>query len=171
MSRPSTTRALAVWMNAERVGIWLTQHNKPDEFSYAEKWLATAGARPISLSLSLQPTPFRGDIVTAYFDNLLPDNQRIRERLQRRFGTRSTRPFDLLAEIGRDCIGAIQLLPEGEPPSNVHKIEGVSLTARGIERLLVDMLGTPIGQADESETFRISLAGAQEENGAAAAER
>ena len=44
--------------------------------------------------------------VEAFFDNLLPDNRQIRERIQRRFHTPSIGAFDLLQEIGRDCVGA-----------------------------------------------------------------
>jgi len=65
-----------------------------------------------SLSMPFQPenTPFKVDIVEYFFDNLLPDNNEIRCRIQQRFGTSCISPFDLLAEIGRDCVGAIQLL-------------------------------------------------------------
>lgn len=51
----------------------------------------------------------KADVVGYYFDNLLPDSQGIRERIQARFGTRSVGTFDLLEAIGRDCVGAIQL--------------------------------------------------------------
>lgn len=162
MARPSSRRALAVWMNGEHVGTWTTHPGKQDEFGYESTWMASESARPISLSLPLRPTPFKGEIVAAYFDNLLPDSRRIRERLQRRFAARSSEAFDLLAEIGRDCVGAIQLLPDGEPRPDVRKIEGAAVSDREIEQLLVNMLDTPIGRADESDTFRISLAGAQE---------
>src|SRR5882757_2682904 len=111
MARPSKSRALAVWMNGERVGTWVVHPAKPDEFSYAPEWLAAEAARPISLSMPLRPLEYKGAEVAAYFDNLLPDSRRIRERLQHRFGAASSRAFDLLAEIGRDCVGAIQLLP------------------------------------------------------------
>lgn len=162
MARPSKSRALSVWMNGERVGTWVVHPAKPDEFRYTPEWLAADGARPISLSMPLRPTEYEGATVTAYFDNLLPDSRRIRERIQRHFGASSSGAFDLLAEIGRDCVGAIQLLPESAPTPDVRKIEGVTLTRKDIEHLLTDMLrATPSG-ADESEEFRISLAGAQE---------
>src|SRR6185437_15412069 len=112
MARPSKSRALSVWMNGEQVGTWVTHPAKPDEFRYAPEWLAADGTRPISLSMPLRPTEYKGERVTSYFDNLLPDSRRIRERIQRHFGAPSSETFDLLAEIGRDCVGAIQLLPE-----------------------------------------------------------
>lgn len=162
MARPSMSRALWVWMNGERVGTWITRPGKSDEFGYADEWLASEDARPISLSMPLRPTQYKGEVVSAYFDNLLPDSRRIRLRIQRRFGTSSTSAFDLLAEIGRDCVGAIQLLPADEPAPHVKKIDGIPITPKQVERLLIAMLSTSIGGADESDDFRISLAGAQE---------
>lgn len=162
MARPSKSRALSVWMNGERVGTWITHPAKADEFRYALEWLTADGARPISLSMPLRPTEYKGEIVAAYFDNLLPDSRRIRDRIQRYFGASSSGAFDLLTEIGRDCVGAIQLLPESESTPNVRKIEGKLLTRKDVEHVLTVLLRATPGGADESDDFRISLAGAQE---------
>ena len=162
MARPSTQRSLAIRMNGELVGHWSVRPGKPDEFAYAGEWLASDVARPISLSMPLRPTPYQGSNVAAYFDNLLPDNRRVRERLQQRFGARSSASFDLLAEIGRDCVGAIQISPVDMPPPNVRTIESEAIGDEQVEALLQGLLTTPIGRADASEDFRISLAGAQE---------
>jgi len=149
-------------MNGEQVGSWFMQPGKPDEFAYTRDWLASDGARPISLSMPLRRTSYQGTVVSAYFDNLLPDNHRVRERLQRRFGARSSGSFDLLTEIGRDCVGAIQILPEGASAPDVRTIDSKPISDRQIEHLLSTMLTAPIGSSDEDENFRISLAGAQE---------
>jgi serine/threonine-protein kinase HipA len=110
----------------------------------------------------LQPQPFKGPLVAAYFDNLLPDNQRIRQRLQRRFNAASSDAFDLLAEVGRDCVGAIQLLPEDGDPPNVRTITAEQLTTRQISQHVSTMLRALSGSQAEEEEFRISLPGAQE---------
>jgi len=108
-------------MNGEKVGDWRLA-TTGQEFLYAETWLSSPAARPISLSLPLRPSrePYRAG-VEAFFDNLLPDNRQIRERIQRRFNTRSVGAFDLLQEIGRDCVGALQLTPEDEPPPGIRQ--------------------------------------------------
>ncbi|MBI2383519.1 MAG: type II toxin-antitoxin system HipA family toxin [Gammaproteobacteria bacterium] len=149
-------------MNGERVGTWTVWPGKPDEFAYGSGWLASPDARPISLSLPLRPSVYRGAVVAAYFDNLLPDSPRIRERLQRRFATASTAAFDLLAEVGRDCVGAIQLLPEGTPPGEIRRLDGSPMTSRQIEALLEELPAIPAGPGAADAGFRISLAGAQE---------
>src|SRR5690349_20549996 len=116
--------ALSVWMNGEHVGRWALAAGV-QEFSYEESWFASPRRRPISLSMPLQPgQTYKGTQVETFFENLLPDNRQIRERLQRRFHTPSTRAFDLLAEIGRDCVGALRLLPEGEKPHSIRYIKG-----------------------------------------------
>ena len=165
MARPSKTQTLRVWMNGEIVGRWTAASNNAQEFAYADDWINAKHARPISLSMPLGPegTVYRGAVVENFFENLLPDNKAIRERIRQRFTTRSSRAFDLLAEIGRDCVGAIQLTAEDEPSVEVRTINSESIDADGIAQLLGRTLAGPtLGRGDDEGDFRISLAGAQE---------
>jgi serine/threonine-protein kinase HipA len=162
MGRARKSRALSVWMNGELVGEWRRSAAGAQEFQYAAAWLTAAAARPVSLSLPLHRQPYRRG-VGEFFDNLLPDSRAIRERIQRRFGTSSTGAFDLLEEIGRDCVGALQLLPEDHSPGNVRSIKGERLTTRDVEKILVSSLNPGFGRGEPAGgEFRISLAGAQE---------
>lgn len=161
MGRPSKNQTLCVWMNGLIVGDWKVGTNGTNEFTYDKSWLSQAEARPISLSMPLRSEPYKGERVRAYFDNLLPDNEQIRQRIQSNFGTSSISPFDLLTEIGRDCVGAIQLLPYGDDPKNLHKIEGTPVNNEEIEQLLSRAISFG-KQAKNDEDFRISIAGAQE---------
>ncbi len=162
--RPSKSQALDVWMNGEKVGTWSVSPRDGHAFAYTEAWLANLRRRPISLSLPLtrETDPFRGELVEAYFDNLLPDSRDIRTRIARRYGVSPTHAFQLLEAIGRDCVGAVQLLPAGSPTPEVRRIEARPLTTAGIVALLDQTLSAaplPLGEQDE---LRISLAGAQE---------
>lgn len=162
MGRARKSRALSVWMNGELVGEWRRSAAGAQEFQYAAAWLTAAAARPVSLSLPLHPQPYRKGVVE-FFDNLLPDNRATRERIQRRFGTSSAGAFDLLQEIGRDCVGALQLLPEGHPPVNVRKITSERLSPGGVAKVLAGSLNPGFGRGEPADdVFRISLAGAQE---------
>lgn len=162
MGRARKSRALSVWMNGELVGEWRRSAAGAQEFQYAAAWLTAAAARPVSLSLPLHSQPYRKG-VAEFFDNLLPDSRAIRERVQRRFGTSSASAFDLLHEIGRDCVGALQLLPEGHSPVNVRKIMGERLTAGGVGKILAGSLNPAFGRDEQADdVFRLSLAGAQE---------
>lgn len=161
MGRRSKTHTLGVWMNGEFVGNWTVNSRGGHEFEYDPAWVASEYGRSISLSMSLQlHRRFKGQVVKNYFDNLLPDNARIRTRIQHRFDIPSSAPFDLLTEIGRDCVGALQLLPDGETPGNIKRIETEPLSEAEIERILA---GTPVfGRHQDDGDFRISIAGAQE---------
>lgn len=164
MGRPSKTRRLDVWMNGEQVGQWTIAASGRHEFRYATRWLTSPAVRPLSLSMPLRPaeTSYRDSRVEAFFDNLLPDSHDIRRRLQARFGTASTNAFDLLAEIGRDCVGAIQLLPEGTEPQELRCIEGTALDEAGVAAALRSAVASPAVGRRDTEDFRLSLAGAQE---------
>ncbi|MDP9965367.1 serine/threonine-protein kinase HipA [Variovorax paradoxus] len=106
----------------------------------------------------------RGPVVQNYFDNLLPDSQPIRERIASRFRTRTAQPFDLLQAIGRDCVGAIQLLGEDDSPADVDGIEGEAMSEADVEKLLQQTVdpGRFAAQSAPEDALRISLAGAQE---------
>ena len=104
------------------------------ELEYASTWLTSPRGRPISLSLpfNLNNEVLRGDNVAHYFEGLLPDSDAIRRRVAARFKTGSLEAFDLLAAIGRDCVGALQLLPDGEVPTGIEHVEGVVLDEAAI---------------------------------------
>jgi serine/threonine-protein kinase HipA len=105
----------------------------------------------------------KGDRVRNFFDNLLPDSETVRLRLATRFKTESAETFDLLQAIGRDCVGAVQLLGENESPIDVQSILGTPLSESEIESLLVQTTRSgPMGNLDDQDDLRISLAGAQE---------
>lgn len=158
------TDSLAIWMNGEFVGNWRIKSGI-DEFEYAKEWLSNPRSRPLSLSLPFTPGNqiIKGDRVSFYFDNLLPDSRDIRERLARRFNATSDRVFDLLVELGRDCVGAIQLLPEGSTPVENRSIKYKPLNESQISQLLSNVVrNSPLNQMHGDDELRISLAGAQE---------
>jgi serine/threonine-protein kinase HipA len=161
---PKSTH-LVVWMNGARVGVWAQPRSGSPSFQYDPAWVSSEAARVLSLSLPFAPgnAPHRGETVTHFFDNLLPDSDGIRARLQAKFATDSTGAFDLLTAIGRDCVGAVQLLPEDETPQGFDRVEAEPLDETGVEQAISAALsgGRVLGQADEDE-FRISIAGAQE---------
>lgn len=157
---------LAVWMNGMRVGVWSRRRGGATLFHYDADWVASGAGRVLSLSLPFTPgnAPHRGEVVTNFFDNLLPDSAALRARIQTRFGTASTGAFDLLGAVGRDCVGAVQLLPEGEEPQSYDRIESELLDEAGVEWAIEAALsgGRGLGRMEAADDFRISIAGAQE---------
>jgi len=156
MGRRTTTRKLNVLMNGEMVGEWTLTFAGSHEFAYADSWVSSPFSRPLSLSLPIRKKKYTGDSVYFFFDNLLPNSDAIRKRIRDRFATGSIEAFQLLSEIGRDCVGAIQLLPSG--------IESVPVTDKNIEQLIARTVAEDaFGRfREDNRDFRISLAGAQE---------
>jgi serine/threonine-protein kinase HipA len=155
---------LHVWMNGLQVGVWSTLRTGTPVFRYVESWPHTDEGRALSLSLPITASlEHRGDVVNHYFDNLLPDSADIRRRLRSRFHARSTEAFDLLAAIGRDCVGAVQLLPPGIEPTGWNVIQADPLTEADVERTLAAVTSdAPLGQRGDEDDLRLSIAGAQE---------
>lgn len=154
--------SLIAWMNNERVGELTKRSNGAHTFRYDENWLRSSHARPLSLSLPLQYGNLDSDAVFNYFDNLLPDNPKVRDRIVKRYHARSKQPFDLLAEIGRDSVGAVTLLPPGEQAGD-WALNWEVLDAARLETLLTAYQSEiPLGMIAGEEDFRISVAGAQE---------
>lgn len=155
--------ALDLWMNGEYVGVWFWTRGGVPVLRYDPTWLRSPQVRPLSLSLPIPAggNELRGPTVEHYFDNLLPDSTRIRERLRRRFRIAGGSAAELLAAIGRDCVGALQLMPAGEAPPPFDRVETQALTetqvAHALRQVTVD---TPDTDADAD--LRISIAGAQE---------
>ncbi|OZI20968.1 toxin HipA [Bordetella genomosp. 9] len=155
---------LNIWMNGSAVGAW---RNEPggSSLTYSDAWIDDPGGRPLSLSLPfrLGNTPYKGAIVDDFFDNLLPDSDVIRRRLAQHHRADSAAPFDLLAVLGRDCVGAIQLLPPDESPAGLDRIDADPLTDADIALILRSAVsGTPLGHDDRTSDLRLSIAGAQE---------
>ncbi len=151
---------LHVYMNGVLVGELSRNRQGLLTFCYASNWLSSPTAHPLSLSLGLRASPWRGDIVLQFFSNLLPDSPALLERIDRRLSIGSTHPFDLLAVIGRDCAGALQLIPDGEKYTPLT-IQAKALSVSDIESLLSDLSKRPLGMAVDGN-FRLSIAGAQE---------
>jgi serine/threonine-protein kinase HipA len=166
MGRRSHSRSLSLWTNGVRVGRWTLPARGEMELHYDPDWIAADIGRPLSLSLpfNLQNLPIKGEKVANYFDNLLSDSDAIRRRVAERFRTGSIDPFELLRVIGRDCIGAVQILDGEEVPKGFDHVEGVPLSEEDIERHLIETVSPHAfgASGDPDADFRISLAGAQE---------
>ena len=128
---------LGLWMNGLFVGHWKRPSHVSETLHYAPEWVQHPLGRPLSLSLPFPPAdqPISGPAVRAFFENLLPDSQGIRERIAQRYRTPTTEAFDLLAEIGHDCVGALQILPDGMTPHDFPQREATPLTTIVIENI------------------------------------
>jgi serine/threonine-protein kinase HipA len=161
MARPRSRIPLNVYLNARLIGRLGRQASGAVDFQYDPDWLSWEHALPVSLSMPLREDGYRGDAVIAVFDNLLPDSEAIRRRLAERVHADGADAYSLLAKVGRDCVGALQFLPDGVEPGPAGTVAGRPVGEDYIARKIGDLTATPLG-VDEDEEFRISLAGAQE---------
>jgi len=145
-------------MNGERVGTLHRAAAGAHRFEYADSWLQSERATPISVSMPLSENPYRDPTVSNFFDNLLPDDGGARRRIQSQLGAASDRPFDLLSGIGGDCVGALQLFETQEPP-DVRRLDTVSVSDSEIAEILRNLGAEPLGIKPDKDNFRISLAG------------
>lgn len=161
MARKKTHQPLDVLINGRLVGRLEKASTGAISFQYDDAWLAWEHRFAMSLSLPLTPTAYRGAEVAAVFDNLLPDRDTVRRRVAERMGAQGTDFHSLLEVIGRDCVGAMQFLPEGLTGTAKGNIEGEPVKEAQIEAMLADLAQAPLG-LDREQEFRISVAGAQE---------
>lgn len=162
MGRRPAYAPLRVYLNNRGVGTLSREASGPIDFSYHEDWLGWEHALPVSLSLPLRETPYRGEPVAAVFENLLPDSDTLRRHVAEKVGARGIDAYSMLAKIGHDCVGALQFIAgDNEAPDTTGKLDGEAVDAEGIEKILKGLSQAPLG-LNRDDAFRISVAGAQE---------
>ena len=165
MARRKTHAPLLTFLNDRLVGRLSRQPSGAIDFVYDPDWLAWEHTLPVSLSLPLREARYVGAPVAAVFENLLPDSLPVRRRVAERVGAAGTDAYSLLSAIGRDCIGALQFVPEDEHRDEDHhdEITGDVVTDDEIGEIIANLAVRPLGiGAGDDDEFRISVAGAQE---------
>jgi serine/threonine-protein kinase HipA len=153
--------ALAVHLYGRRIGTLEPGTGTDFAFRYTEATVAGAGSGTIVLSNSLpvQEEAFDPAATRAYFEGLLPENSR-REELARELQVSAQDSYALLARVGRDCAGAVVVLPEGEEIGD--RETGVEwLSEDQVGELVEDLPRRPLGVTRDSKRLRLSLAGVQ----------
>lgn len=162
MGRKRRGGVLDVYIGSSRVGIYSRTASGSESFRYVPEWLSSERAFPISLSMPLSDRVWSGDNASSYFDGLLPDDRSVREKIAAREDADSAGIFDLLAVIGRDCVGALRFVPEGLDPGDPAKMEYRPVSDDEIATRITSLGTTPLGVHIKEDDFRISIAGVQE---------
>jgi serine/threonine-protein kinase HipA len=161
VGRKRKGRVLDVYVGSSKVGSYSRTARGATAFRYDPDWLSSERAFPISLSMPLSDRVWSGENATSYFDGLLPDDRTVRERIAAREHADSAGIFDLLAVIGRDCVGALRFVPEGFDPGDPTTMKYRPVADNEIATRIASLGTTPLGvQADDD--FRISIAGLQD---------
>lgn len=154
-------RELQVCLNGKLVGYYSKLSHGGTTFQYDSAWLAWESAIALSRSMPLRKRAYDGEVVSSYFENLLPDSAVILRKIAERTGAAGRDAYSLLNEIGRDCVGALQFLPASVELPKLTAPTGHKVSDKDIEATLMNLERAPLGIEVEGG-FRISLAGAQE---------
>lgn len=161
MGRKRQRRELDVYVGSSKVGQYSSAPNGATAFRYDPDWLASERAFPISLSMPLSDRIWSGEDAASYFDGLLPDDRKVREKIAAREQAASAGIFDLLAIIGRDCVGALRFVAAGQDPGEPTKMEYRPVSDAEIANRIASLATNPLG-IQTGDDFRISIAGVQE---------
>jgi len=162
VGRKRQGRVLDVYVGSSKVGQYSRAPNGATSFRYDPDWLSSERAFPISLSMPLSDRIWSGEGATSYFDGLLPDDRTVREKIAAREHAESAGIFDLLAVIGRDCVGALRFVSEGLDPGDPAKMEYRPISDDEIATRIASLAANPLGIHADEDDFRISIAGVQE---------
>lgn len=152
---------LNVFLNSRLVGQLRRETSGAISFRYDQSWLEWEFVLPVSLSLPVREQAYSGAAVAAVFDNLLPDNDELRRQIAARTRAEGPDAYSLLGAIGHDCVGALQFLAPDKEPGPAGLVEGDPISEAEIARIVDNLATAPLG-ITEDESFRISIAGAQE---------
>ncbi len=98
------------------------------EFHYDSDYLGSSAVRaPLSVRMPLDPGPVPARKVEAFLAGLLPENLDSRRELARQLDV-PDQPVSLLARIGWDCPGAVQI-------TTVDRLADMQARAGGLERI------------------------------------
>jgi serine/threonine-protein kinase HipA len=156
--------ALAVYLHGERAGVLERRSQARLGFAYDGDWVE-ADRAPISLSLPVRADAYDHDCCAPFFEGLLPEGDFLKA-ISRTLHVSARNSFQLLAEIGGECAGAISVGPLDGPVPGRSEEPPKWLADEELAGLLDDLPDRPLlGTIDEEDGFRISLAGAQDKVG------
>lgn len=162
MKLPNTNKRLSVRLLGYRVGELRQLDTGRLEFAYLPEYLAAAEAFAISMSMPLRKEPFGHDPAAAFFGGYLTDDPHARRALSKLLHISERNDFALLAEIGRDCAGAISLHPPDDPviPDEDRESELQCLSLSELADHVARLRSRPLF-VDPDGKVRLSLAGVQ----------
>lgn len=109
---------LDIYISGRYAGVLTrTRGGRSVAITYDDHYRADPGSTPLSISMPLTVAEHEGSVPENWLDNLLPDNDELRERMRVKFGERSRSPFALLRHVGLDVAGAAQFVPRGADPA------------------------------------------------------
>jgi serine/threonine-protein kinase HipA len=156
-----TTKELAVLINDHVIGQVNQSNSGRFEFNYQDDWLGSPSAIPLSLSMPLSNPDHADNAIRPYMWGLLPDSEATLSAWGTRFGASPRNPFALLAHVGEDLQGAVQMVPP-ERLASLRQREGITrLSNETLAERFRDLMRQPGSTQFTPGGGQFSLAGAQ----------
>ena len=95
------------------VGFIRGESYRTAQFAYMDEYLADGNAVPVSISLPLQRESFTAEQTRQFFEGLLPEGF-TRRSVAQWLHLDENDYLSILHQLGRECLGAIRVLTEGE---------------------------------------------------------
>lgn len=147
---------LGVWKDGRRIATISETRNRMS-LTY-EPGAGRLGTPLISVSMPVATAPYTDKVVRPYFNGLLPEGQS-RLMIAYDLGIDATDDMKLLGALGRDCAGALVVLPDNETPDDIKSTEAMEqLDDDEIERRIKALPVHPLGVTGK---IRASLPGVQ----------
>lgn len=147
---------------AGRLAARLRRHGGGVEFSYLSEYLDDGIPVATTLPLSSEPRLTPAGAVPPFFAGLLPEGRRL-ANLRRATKTSADDELTLLLAVGRDPIGDVQVVPEGEVPAPAEALISVEKSFESVrfaellaEAGIVDPVALP-GVQDKVSARVISM--------------
>jgi serine/threonine-protein kinase HipA len=100
------TASVPIWFDDLAVGQVDVAADGSLSLRYEDRWLQTAGAFPLSVTMPLRADPYPSDVISPWLANLLPEEEQL-QVLTRSLGLDQADVLAVLAEIGGDTAGAL----------------------------------------------------------------
>ena len=100
------TASVPIWFDDLAVGQVDVAADGSLSLRYADRWLQTAGAFPLSVTMPLRSDPYPSDVISPWLANLLPEEEQL-QTLTRSLGLDQADVLAVLSEIGGDTAGAL----------------------------------------------------------------
>ncbi len=151
-------RTLDVYLFADFVGRLIQDDGGQMVFDYADGWLTSGRAAPLSQSLPLRAKRFRNKECRGFFAGVLPEESK-REIIARNLGISARNDYAMLERIGGECAGAVTFMPAGQPlPAREPGYR--TLSQEELVAILRELPLRPLLAGEKG--VRLSLAGAQD---------
>ena len=157
--------SVPIWFDDLAVGQVDVAADGSLSLQYAKRWLQTAGAFPLSVTMPLRADPYPSDVISPWLANLLPEEEQL-QVLTRSLGLDQADALAILAEIGGDTAGALSFGVATDRAlwsyTPLTQFYGTDDPQEALERHFSDLARRPFLVGEEG--VRQSLAGGQKKS-------